>query len=74
MRNLRKGVTLKKVDSSALERMCEFELTPYEVLMEDISSRRYELKKVMVSADGYGSKENVDELKYVVRMLLGVEH
>ncbi|CAG7787125.1 unnamed protein product, partial [Allacma fusca] len=52
IRELRNGVKLKKVDLSYHE--CsrgppiEYELTPYEILMDDIRSRRYKLNKVMV--------------------------
>lgn len=50
---LRKGVKLKKVEGNlGCRSTCgtgkgdEFELTPYESLMEDIRQRRYRLKKV----------------------------
>lgn len=49
MRELRYGVKLKKLEHLELEQPREFELTPYEMLMEDISSRRYTLNKVAVS-------------------------
>ena len=49
MRQLRHGVKLKKMEHLELEQPREFELTPYEMLMEDISSRRYTLNKVLVS-------------------------
>lgn len=42
--DLRVGVKLKHVDG--LARNHEFELTPYEILMEDIRQRNYRLKKV----------------------------
>lgn len=50
IRELRNGVKLKKVDSSYLRSAppIEYELTPYEILMDDIRSRRYKLNKVMV--------------------------
>ncbi len=50
IRELRNGVKLKKVDSSYHGRdpPIEYELTPYEILMDDIRSRRYKLNKVMV--------------------------
>ena len=47
MRQLRHGVQLKKVEHVGSHSV-EYELTPYEVLMEDIRSRRYTLNKVMV--------------------------
>lgn len=49
IRELRNGVKLKKVDYSRTP--IEFELTPYEILMDDIRSRRYKLNKVMVDGD-----------------------
>lgn len=45
---LRRGVRLKKHSSRT---PVEFELTPYEILMEDIRSRKYNLRKVMVNGD-----------------------
>lgn len=49
IRELRNGVKLKKVDYNRTP--IEFELTPYEILMDDIRSRRYKLNKVMVDGD-----------------------
>ncbi|CAO1351621.1 unnamed protein product [Diamesa tonsa] len=46
---LRRGVRLKKINFSTSP--SEFELTPYEILMEDIRSRKYNLRKVMVNGD-----------------------
>lgn len=46
---LRMGVKLKKVDHSRTP--IEYELTPYEILMDDIRSRRYKLKKIMVDGN-----------------------
>jgi spire-like protein len=45
---LRSGVKLKKVESFDRGPPIEYELTPYEILMDDIRSRRYKLKQVMV--------------------------
>nr|CAD7194217.1 unnamed protein product [Timema douglasi] len=47
---LRHGVKLKKVDflHSPGRTPIEYELTPYEILMDDIRSRRYKLNKVTV--------------------------
>ncbi|XP_077295425.1 spire type actin nucleation factor [Arctopsyche grandis] len=42
---LRMGVKLKKVDFSSCTPI-EYEMTPYEILMDDIRSRRYKLRKV----------------------------
>ena len=44
---LRRGVKLKKIELPEGGHS-EYELTPYEVLMEDIRSRRYTLNKVEV--------------------------
>ena len=41
---LRSGLKLKKTEYSKTP--IEFELTPYEILMDDIRSRRYKLNKV----------------------------
>ncbi|TWW79676.1 Protein spire -like protein 1 [Takifugu flavidus] len=50
MRNLRDGVKLKKVQERQYNPLpIEFQLTPYEMLMDDIRSRRYKLRKVMTS-------------------------
>ncbi|XP_076057632.1 protein spire homolog 1-like isoform X2 [Oratosquilla oratoria] len=49
MRELREGVKLKKVQYTRTP--IEYALTPYEMLMEDIRSRRYSLNKVMVNGD-----------------------
>ncbi|XP_052061609.1 protein spire homolog 1-like isoform X3 [Mytilus californianus] len=45
MRELRQGVRLKKVEHIHLPPV-EFELTPFEILLEDIRTRRYTLNKV----------------------------
>ncbi|XP_072158706.1 protein spire isoform X2 [Bemisia tabaci] len=49
IRELRHGVKLKKVSYSRTP--IEYELTPYEILMDDIRSRRYKLNKVMVDGN-----------------------
>ncbi|KAF5291718.1 hypothetical protein FQR65_LT11411 [Abscondita terminalis] len=46
---LRKGVKLRKVPYSRAP--IEYELTPYEILMKDIRSCRYNLRKIMVDGD-----------------------
>ena len=48
MRELRQGCRLKKVDYTNLPPV-EYELTPFEILLEDIRTRRYTLNKIMVS-------------------------
>lgn len=40
---------LKKVDYTKTP--VEYELTPYEILMEDIKARKYSLNKVMVDGE-----------------------
>ncbi|KAI4532808.1 hypothetical protein MG293_017216, partial [Ovis ammon polii] len=48
MRDLRNGVKLKKVQERQYNPLpIEYQLTPYEMLMDDIRSRRYTLRKVM---------------------------
>ncbi|XP_018333310.1 protein spire [Agrilus planipennis] len=49
MAELRTGVKLKKVHYSKAP--IEYELTPYEILMKDIRSCRYNLRKIMVKGD-----------------------
>lgn len=51
IRQLRNGVKLRKVENDCLLSRCEFELTPYEMLLNDIRLRRYKLKHVD-AADG----------------------
>lgn len=49
MRDLRNGVKLKKVQERQFNPLpIEYQLTPYEMLMDDIRSKRYTLRKVMV--------------------------
>ncbi|CAG5122967.1 unnamed protein product, partial [Candidula unifasciata] len=50
MRSLRQGVRLKKVEHIHLPPL-EYELTPFEILLEDIRLRRYTLHKIMVNGD-----------------------
>ncbi|XP_065281294.1 protein spire homolog 1 isoform X5 [Dermacentor albipictus] len=51
IRELRQGVKLKKVDVETHLHPVEYELTPYEMLLDDIRSQRYKLNKVMVNGD-----------------------
>uniref|UniRef100_A0A668T2Y8 KIND domain-containing protein n=1 Tax=Oreochromis aureus TaxID=47969 RepID=A0A668T2Y8_OREAU len=52
MRDLREGVKLKKVKERQYNPLpIEYQLTPYEMLMDDIRSKRYKLRKVMVNGD-----------------------
>ncbi|XP_034467116.1 protein spire homolog 1 isoform X2 [Hippoglossus hippoglossus] len=50
MRNLREGVKLKKVQERQYNPLpIEYQLTPYEMLMDDIRFQRFKLRKVMVN-------------------------
>ncbi|XP_075897153.1 protein spire homolog 1 isoform X2 [Nelusetta ayraudi] len=52
MRGLRDGVKLKKVQERQYNPLpIEYQLTPYEMLMDDIRAKRYKLRKVMVNGD-----------------------
>ncbi|XP_076006425.1 protein spire homolog 1-like isoform X2 [Genypterus blacodes] len=52
MRTLRDGVKLKKVHERQYNPLpIEYQLTPYEMLMDDIRTKRYKLRKVMVNGD-----------------------
>ncbi|XP_014648098.1 PREDICTED: protein spire homolog 2 isoform X1 [Ceratotherium simum simum] len=52
MRELRHGVKLKKVQEHEFNPLpTEFQLTPFEMLMQDIRARNYKLRKVMVDGD-----------------------
>lgn len=54
MRDLRNGVKLKKVQERQYNPLpIEYQLTPYEMLMDDIRSKRYTLRKVMVSQENH---------------------
>ena len=46
MEDLITGAKLKHVDHT--EESIEYELTPYEMLMEEIRARKYELNKVFI--------------------------
>nr|XP_020442238.1 protein spire homolog 2 isoform X3 [Monopterus albus] len=50
MKELRQGVKLKKVQEQLFNALpTEFSLTPFEMLMQDIRARKFQLRKVMVS-------------------------
>ncbi|XP_037650824.1 protein spire homolog 1 isoform X2 [Sebastes umbrosus] len=52
MRDLRDGVKLTKVQERQYNPLpIEYQLTPYEMLMDDIRSKRYKLRKVMLNGD-----------------------
>ncbi|KAJ7400218.1 Protein spire 1 [Pitangus sulphuratus] len=58
MRDLRNGVKLKKVQERQYNPLpIEYQLTPYEMLMDDIRSKRYTLRKVMkmMHVEGFSS-------------------
>lgn len=60
MRDLRNGVKLKKVQERQYNPLpIEYQLTPYEMLMDDIRSKRYTLRKVMVSQENHWSLSNL---------------
>lgn len=49
MKELRQGVKLKKVQEQPFNTLpTEFSLTPFEMLMQDIRARKFQLRKVMV--------------------------
>ena len=53
MGDKRNGEKLKKVQERQYNPLAiEFQLTPYEMLMDDIRSKRYKLRKVMVRLSG----------------------
>ena len=49
LKDLRDGVKLKKIEYTKTP--IEYELTPYEILMEDIRERRFSLNKIMVDGE-----------------------
>uniref|UniRef100_A0A3Q3S817 Spire-type actin nucleation factor 2 n=1 Tax=Mastacembelus armatus TaxID=205130 RepID=A0A3Q3S817_9TELE len=52
MKELRQGVKLKKVQEQPFNPLpTEFSLTPFEMLMQDIKARKFQLRKVMVDGD-----------------------
>uniref|UniRef100_A0A672JKK6 Spire-type actin nucleation factor 2 n=1 Tax=Salarias fasciatus TaxID=181472 RepID=A0A672JKK6_SALFA len=52
MKELRQGVKLKKVQEQPFNPLpTEFSLTPFEMLMQDIRARNFQLRKVMVDGD-----------------------
>ncbi|XP_072291907.1 protein spire homolog 2 [Eucyclogobius newberryi] len=52
MKELRQGVKLKQVQESAFPLLhSEFSLTPFEMLMQDIRTRKFQLRRVMVDGD-----------------------
>ncbi|KAK1874971.1 Protein spire like 2, partial [Dissostichus eleginoides] len=52
MKDLRQGVKLKKVQEQPFNLLpTEFSLTPFEMLMQDIQTRKFQLRKVMVDGD-----------------------
>ena len=51
IKELRNGVKLKKVNPEEGSHRTEFELTPYEMLLDDIRCQRYKLKHVELNGD-----------------------
>ncbi|KAK7891211.1 hypothetical protein WMY93_023174 [Mugilogobius chulae] len=52
MKELRQGVKLKQVQETAFPPLpSEFSLTPFEMLMQDIRTRKFQLRRVMVDGD-----------------------
>ncbi|KAK6318356.1 hypothetical protein J4Q44_G00116470 [Coregonus suidteri] len=52
MKELRQGVKLKKVQEHEFDPLpTEFSLTPFEMLMQDIRTRKFQLRKVMEDGD-----------------------
>uniref|UniRef100_G3NBT7 Spire-type actin nucleation factor 2 n=1 Tax=Gasterosteus aculeatus aculeatus TaxID=481459 RepID=G3NBT7_GASAC len=52
MKELRHGVKLKKVQEQPFNLLpTEFSFTPFEMLMQDIRTRKFQLRKVMVDGD-----------------------
>uniref|UniRef100_H3AS66 Spire type actin nucleation factor 2 n=1 Tax=Latimeria chalumnae TaxID=7897 RepID=H3AS66_LATCH len=52
MRELRNGVKLKKVQEKQYNPLpTEFQLTPFEMLMQDIRAQKFKLRKVMVDGN-----------------------
>ncbi|KAJ3597405.1 hypothetical protein NHX12_000932 [Muraenolepis orangiensis] len=52
MRGLRDGVKLKKVQERRYDPLpIEYQLTPYQMLMDDIRTQRFKLRKVMVDGN-----------------------
>ena len=58
--DMRTGVKLKKVNLTKTP--IEFELTPYEILMDDIRTRNYKLRKVEAPREGGRAFEKVRRL------------
>lgn len=52
MKELRQGVKLKQVQETSFQPVpSEFSLTPFEMLLQDIRTRKFQLRKVMVDGD-----------------------
>ena len=75
---LRSGVRLKKTEYTRTP--IEYELTPYEILMDDIRSKRYKLNKVsegeerwpLVTGDGSTSFTTLVLFKIEIRSNMSV--
>lgn len=70
IQQLRHGVKLKKIDPAQIHHPIEYALTPYEMLLDDIRSRRYKLRQVMVRYFNYLPYQSINSVDYcILRML-----
>lgn len=81
MKELRQGVKLKKVQEQPFDPLpTEFSLTPFEMLMQDIRARKFQLRKVMVrdasrhcsspQCEGRRQNEMITTFKLLVEWIL----
>ena len=64
MGDLITGAKLKHIDHT--EESIEYELTPYEMLMEEIRARKYELNKVFIRYLHYEKIGKIDVFIYFI--------
>ena len=67
MGDLITGAKLKHVDHT--EESIEYELTPYEMLMEEIRARKYELNKVFIRCLHY-MKIGLNRYFYILYLII----
>jgi len=60
MAQLRQGIRLKKVDYSRTP--AEYELTPYEMLMDDVRTRKYRLSPVSVAPQSAQARKDARDI------------
>jgi spire-like protein len=53
IRELRNGVKLRKVSENPCGRHIEYELTPFEILLDQIRAKKYHLKKVSMNFEHF---------------------